>query len=85
MSKRMVHCYATDENINQFAIGYMINPLLKFKNVFKIQVEKSLSVSSYFRTMKTIKDFMMNNNTCVMALIMFYENNGEIQKICIEC
>ena len=26
MSKIMVYCYSTDESINQFAIGYMINP-----------------------------------------------------------
>ena len=25
LSKRMVHCYLADENINQFAIGYMVN------------------------------------------------------------
>ena len=28
MSKIMVHCYTTDETINHFAIGYMINPSL---------------------------------------------------------
>ena len=26
MSKIMVHCYYKDETINQFSIGYMINP-----------------------------------------------------------
>ena len=28
MSKIMVNCYSTDETINQFSIGYMINPSL---------------------------------------------------------
>ena len=32
MSKIMVHCYNTDEASNQFAIGYMIDPSLKFNN-----------------------------------------------------
>ena len=38
MSKIMVQFYTTDETINQFAIGYMIKPSLKFNNVFIIQV-----------------------------------------------
>ena len=29
MSKRIVHCYTIYETINQFEIGYMINPSLK--------------------------------------------------------
>ena len=31
MSKRMIYLYATDEQINQFSIGYMINPFLHIK------------------------------------------------------
>ena len=30
--------------------------------------------------METIKDCLRNNNTCVMALILIYENNGEKPK-----
>ena len=30
--------------------------------------------------MKTMKYCLMKKNTCVMALIMIYENNGEIRK-----
>ena len=41
MPKIMVHCYTTDETINQFAIGYMINPSLNCNKVFGIQVEKN--------------------------------------------
>ena len=42
MSKIMVQCYTTDETINQFTIGYIINPSLKFNNVFITQAEKLL-------------------------------------------
>ena len=45
MSKWMVHCYNTDETINQFLIGYMINPSLNCNNLYRVQVEKLLSVS----------------------------------------
>ena len=39
ISKIMVHCYSTDKIINQFAIGYMINPSLNHDKVFIEQVE----------------------------------------------
>ena len=76
MFKIMVHCYSTDECINKFVIGYMINPSINCNKLFGVQVEKWLSVSFHSRTMGTIWDFPKNNSTCVMALIMIYENNG---------
>ena len=76
MSKKIVHCYYTDEIINQFAIGYMINPSINCNKVIREQVEKWLSFSLHKRTMETIKYFLRKKNTCVMALISFYEING---------
>ena len=75
LSKIMVHIYTKGKTINQFAIGYMINPSLKFNNEFITQVVKFLVVSFSISTMKTIKKIMMKKNTSVMALIMIYENN----------
>ena len=40
ISKRMLHYYTTDETINQFEIGYIINPSINCNKVFIIQVEK---------------------------------------------
>ena len=80
MSKIMVHIYTTGKTIHQFAISYMINPSLRFKKIFKTQVEKCLGVYFSIRTMKTIKNCLMKKNKSVMALIMIYENNGEIPK-----
>ena len=70
--KRMVHFYSIDESIHKFSIGYMINLSHHFNKVFKEQVEKCLSAKFHLKTMETIKYFLRNNNTCVMALIMFY-------------
>ena len=39
MPKRMVHCYTIDKTINEFAIGYMINPSLKFNNLLKYKLK----------------------------------------------
>ena len=41
MSKIMVHCYSTDESINQFSISYMINPSLNCSKVFRKQFENA--------------------------------------------
>ena len=41
MSKIMVHCYSTDETINQFVIGYIVSPSLNCNKVFRVQVENS--------------------------------------------
>ena len=71
MSKRIVHCYSTDETITQFSIGYMINPSLDCNKLFIEQVENLLSVSFHEMTMETIKYCLRKNNTCVMALINF--------------
>ena len=35
MYKILVYIYTTDERINKFAIGYMINPTLHINNVFR--------------------------------------------------
>ena len=77
MSKIMVHWYFTDESINPFAIGYVIKPSLNCNKVFREQVKKCLSVSFHKNKMETIKDCPRKNNTCVMALIIFYDNNGK--------
>ena len=62
----------------------MINPSLNFNNAFRTQVENFLGDYFSIRTMKTIKDCLMKKNTSVMALIIIYENNGEIPKQCLE-
>ena len=81
----MVHIYTTGKTINQFSIGYMINPSLKFNNAFRTKVEKLLGDYFSIRTMKNINNCLTKKNTSVMTPIMIYENNGEIQKKCIEC
>ena len=83
MSKIMVHCYYTDETTNQFATGYMINLSLNYNKVFIIKVEKCLSVSFASSKMETIRDFLKKKNTCVMELLIIYENNGGSAKKCI--
>ena len=76
MSMIMVHFYYIDETMNQFEIGYMINPSINCDKAFREKVEKFLNSTFNSRTMETFTDFLKNKNTCIMELIMFYGNNG---------
>ena len=76
MSKIIVHCYYSYDNNIKFAIGYMINTWLKCNKILIDQVEKCLSISFNEKTVETIKDCLRKKITSVMALILFYENNG---------
>ena len=79
----MVHTYSKDEKNNKFAIGYIIKPLLHINKVFREQVEKFLRSTFNESTKVTIRGVMKNNDTCVIALIMFYETNGTKPKRCM--
>ena len=76
----MVHLYSTYELINQFEIGYIINPSLYVNKVFIEQVGKCLNTTFDEKTMLPIRYVMKNKNTCVIALIMFYDNKGKKPK-----
>ena len=85
MSKRMVHIYSKEKNIHQFVIGHLINPSLHINRIFREQVQKILGCSFSTKAMKTIRYFLLMNNTSIMALILIYENNGKDIKKFIEC
>ena len=70
----MVYLYATYGKINQYAIGYMINPSLHINKMFREQVEKFLKATLHENTIEPIRYVMKNKDTCVIALIMFYDN-----------
>ena len=76
MPKRMVHIYSIDDSINQFSIGYMINPSIHVNKVLREQVEKVLSATFNENTMEDITGCLKKKNTCVIALIYFNDNNG---------
>ena len=63
-------------------IDYMINPSLHINKLFREQFERCLSAAFHEKTINTIKDSLKDKNKCVMALIMFYENNGIKPKKC---
>ena len=84
MSKIMVYIFSTEKNVNQFAIGYMINPSLHINKMFKTKVKKCLGCYFSTETTQTIKNCFMKKNTSVMALLLIYETVGISIKGCIE-
>ena len=63
-----------EKHMNQFTIGYMVNPALNFNKVFRDQFEKILKETFNSSAMSGIKKIIGKDNTCVIALVMFYEN-----------
>ena len=74
MSKILVYLYTTEKRINQFVIGYVINPTLQVNKVFREKFEQFLGATFHPNTMENIIDVMRNRDTCVIALIMSYES-----------
>ena len=65
MSKITVYLYTTDEQMNKFAIGYMINPSLHVNRVFREEVEECLIDTVNENTMKNERYVMKKKDTCV--------------------
>ena len=58
--------------IDEFSIGYMINPGLNIKKSFRDQVEKCMYATFGEITQPIIKATLLKKNTSVLALIIFY-------------
>ena len=73
ISKILVYLYTKYKRMNTFSIGYMINLVLHVHKVFRYQVGKCLRATFHQSTMEDMKKFMRKRNTCVIAIVMFYE------------
>ena len=58
----------------------MINPTLHVNKVFIYQVETFLKEISHKITMKGIKNVTRKKDTCVIALVIFYDTKKNQQK-----
>ena len=76
MAKRFIWIEETGKIINEFEIGYMINPSLYLNKTFREQVEECLNTIFGELTQPFIKAILSKKYTSVLALIMFYETRG---------
>ena len=65
--------WKTGERINDFDIGYMINPNLRVNKSFREQVVKCMNNTFGALTQPFIKRISSKNNTSVLQLIIFHE------------
>ena len=73
MSKRKIYIEETNQRINEFSFAYMLNPTLNKNKAFKQQLKACLFNTFAADTNKHINKTLMNRDTRVLALVLFYE------------
>ena len=71
----------TKERINDFSIGYIINPNLNMKKSLKEQVTNYTKTTFGAITQPHISKILAKENTRVLALLMFYETRKNPRKV----
>ena len=84
MSKSYIWLEEKNQCINEFSIGYMMNPNLHKNIAFREKGRVCLKNTFGPSTNTHIGKILFKYNTRVLALVMFYENR-KIQGKCSEC
>ena len=78
MSKSYIWLEETNKRINEFSIGYMMNPTLYRNRAFKDQVKVCFKHTFGPDTNSHINKTLQKKNTKVLALVIFYESGKTI-------
>ena len=62
--------------INEFEIGYMINPSLHINKALRDQIEKFMNTTFGELTLSFIKATFPKDNTSVLELIIFHDTRA---------
>ena len=73
MAKSYIWLEEKNQRINEFSIGYMMNPNLSINRSFKEQLNKCMKNTFVAMTQQHISKILSKINTRVLALFMFYE------------
>ena len=79
MAKSYIWLKETKERINEFSIGYTINPTLSIDKAFKEQLTKCTKNTFGAMTQPRISK-ILPKKTRVLALLMFYETRKTLRK-----
>ena len=82
MAKIYIWLEETNHRINEFSIGYTMNPNLHKKKAFKEQLKVCLKNMFGPSTNTHIGKILLKDNTRVLELVMFYENMKKIKGKC---
>ena len=83
-AKSYIWLEETDQRINEFSIGYMMNPNQSINKYFKEQVKIFMKTTFSTSTMTHISRIILKPNTRVLALVMFLRIL-KMQRKCSEC
>ena len=78
MSKSYIWIEETNQRINEFSIGYMMNLNLNSNRYFKYQVKVCLKNTFGSDTNSHIAKKSSKNDTRVLALVIFYESGKKL-------
>ena len=85
MAKSYICIEEKNQRINEFSIGYMMNPNLNMNKVFREQVKICMKTTFSTSTMTQISKILFKMNTRVLALVMLFENRKKTQRKYSEC
>ena len=78
ISKSYIWLEETNQRINEFSIGYMMNPTLYSNRAFKDQLKLCLKHTFGPDTNPHISRTLQKPNTRVLTLVIFYESGEKI-------
>ena len=85
MDKSYIWIEETNQRINEFSIGYMMNTNLIINKAFREQVKVCLKTTFSTSTLSHISKIWLKPDTRVIALVMFFDNRKKMQRKCSEC
>ena len=85
MAKSYIWHEETNQRINEFSIGYMMNPNLNTHKAFREQVKVWLKNKFSTSTMTHISKILFKPNTRVLVLVMFFYIRKNMQRKCSDC
>ena len=80
MDKSYIWTEETKECINEFSMGYIINPNFNINKSFKEKVTKCMKTKFGTINQPHISKISSKTNTRVLALLMFYETRKNPKK-----
>ena len=80
VAKSFIWLEETKERINEFSIGYIINPKLNINKAFREQLNKCMNTKFGEITQPHIRTKLAKHNTRVLELLLFYETRHNPDK-----
>ena len=85
MDKSYICLEETNQRINEFSIGYMLNLNLSIDKAFKEQIKICMKTTFGRMTQQHSSKILSKTNTIVLALVMFYETRQRKQRKFSKC